>query len=597
MNSFSRENQASLKEAGIDRWAAFGVFCALLFLYGRTLCPTVGVGDSGELITAAYTLGIPHPTGYPLYVLLGKLFLFLFPFGEEAFRMNFFSAVTAAAGGTVFYRWMRALGNPYWIAFSSALTLGCSLSFWSQATVARVYSLNALLICLCLYYGSLPVQTFRTKAWFFFWWGLALANHPLSIIVGILFVALWLLKRDFPLCWKKTVWFVLPGLSLYLLIPLRSLMNPPLDIGNPETLSALWAYFTRAGYWKNQYVDTFSDVPVVIKHYLATVPEEFTWLGVALILVGIYYLIVKKEKDLLFLTGGLFFMNIFLVASHGSIRDIFQWSRYMIPGYIGLSLIIGYGLRFCSEQNSDHLHVSLNRLLKTGLPILLPLLLLWSNFPQNNRSGDYLAYDYNYKILTMLPMNAAIFPMEDNTAYPMMYLQKVLGVRPDVKLHISYYDQGKWIRFDRSRELYFTDLYLDIPPDTVLRPDGLSFRLMNPEDPPPVIKNWGSWQLKGASKTNLSSRDFLTRTLVSQYWYFMALAVKPINNRNAEKLLSYSLDISNDDDRAWARIAFYYHLQGDQKRTEEYLLGALRINPKNKTAAIMLKSIRALQPE
>src|SRR5438876_2633264 len=77
---------------------------ALLFLvYALGACPTIYVGDSGELVTAVHLLGIPHPTGYPLYVLLGKLWTLLLPAGSIAWRMSLFSAGCAAAACGALY--------------------------------------------------------------------------------------------------------------------------------------------------------------------------------------------------------------------------------------------------------------------------------------------------------------------------------------------------------------------------------------------------------------------------------------------------------------------------------------------------------------
>lgn len=606
--NISGENQVSPEGTAIDRWAAFGVFTALLFLYWHTLCPTVGVGDSGELVTAAYTLGITHPTGFPLYILLGKLFIHLFPVGEVAYRMNLFSAVAAAGAGAVFYRLMRVLGNPYRISFSAALTLGCSLSFWSQATVARVYSLNALLTCLCLYYLFLPVQNSQTRARFFFWWGLALANHTLSIIIGMVFIGIWLIKRDFSLKGMKACLFMVPGLSLYLYIPLRSRMNPSLDIGNPETISTLWAYLSREKYWGNRYVETLSDVQDVLRHYLISLPGEFTWLGAALIFVGIYYLVTRREYKILFMALSLFIVNIFLVMSHGSIYDIFQWSRYLIPGYIGMSLVIGYGLRFCCEEQivlsalGSRQSAYLNKLFTWGLPILLPIILLWSHFTHNNRSEDYLAYDYSYKALSLLPEGAAIFPMGDNTAYPMLYLQKVLGIREDVKIHMSYYEQDRWIMFDNSRELFFTDFFQKIPADKTLRPDGLVFRLMNIQDSRPPVRNWESWKVRGIDNPNIIKRDFLIRSLVARYWYFMALAMESLKGGEyTEKLLRHCVDVAYDNDGIWAYVGLYYNHYYEKninpkknlRLAKKYLTGALQINAKNKSVANILEKLQS----
>src|SRR3989338_3480724 len=86
----------------IDYIISIGIFFVTFAIYIRTLCPTVYVGDSGQLIAAAYTLGIPHPPGYPIYCLVGKLFNYI-PVGSIAYRMNLMSAFFASATVAVLY--------------------------------------------------------------------------------------------------------------------------------------------------------------------------------------------------------------------------------------------------------------------------------------------------------------------------------------------------------------------------------------------------------------------------------------------------------------------------------------------------------------
>ena len=78
-----------------DTLIAAGLFLGSLVLYIRTLAPSLLFGDSAEFQTIAHTLGIGHPTGYPVYVLLARLFTLL-PIGEVAYRVNLFSAFCAA---------------------------------------------------------------------------------------------------------------------------------------------------------------------------------------------------------------------------------------------------------------------------------------------------------------------------------------------------------------------------------------------------------------------------------------------------------------------------------------------------------------------
>src|SRR5437868_12679578 len=94
-----------------------GVFAAALLLYVRTLAPSVMPGDYAEFQMCAAILGIPHPTGYPLYVLLGKLFTLL-PVGDVAYRVNLSSAVyMAGAAGLLFAiaaRLIASIGARAW---------------------------------------------------------------------------------------------------------------------------------------------------------------------------------------------------------------------------------------------------------------------------------------------------------------------------------------------------------------------------------------------------------------------------------------------------------------------------------------------------
>ena len=109
-------------------------------------CRTIYVGDSGELVAAVHTLGIPHPSGYPLYVLLGKLWTVLVPVGNIALRMSLFSAFFGAAAAAGLYWLGLMLGLSRWSCLFASLVLACSPSFWSQANIQRVYSLNAFFL-------------------------------------------------------------------------------------------------------------------------------------------------------------------------------------------------------------------------------------------------------------------------------------------------------------------------------------------------------------------------------------------------------------------------------------------------------------------
>jgi len=111
-------------------------------IYLKTACPTVTTGDNGEMIAAPYVLGIPHPTGYPTFCILGKMFTMLFPFGSIGIRMNLYPAFFACLSAVFIYLLLFELFHNKEIAAIGALLFSVSRIFWSQAIVAEVYSMN-----------------------------------------------------------------------------------------------------------------------------------------------------------------------------------------------------------------------------------------------------------------------------------------------------------------------------------------------------------------------------------------------------------------------------------------------------------------------
>ena len=137
-----------------DRWAAVGVAVLALVLYVRSLLPGIGYsGDTAKWQFLGAVGGTPHPTGYPLYLALNKAWVTLVPWGSLAWRANLLSAVCGAAAVGLLVLLLRALDVRLAVAAATAATFAASLTFWSQAVVAEVYTLHLLLltaVTLCL---------------------------------------------------------------------------------------------------------------------------------------------------------------------------------------------------------------------------------------------------------------------------------------------------------------------------------------------------------------------------------------------------------------------------------------------------------------
>jgi hypothetical protein len=124
------------------------VFIVTLAAYARTLLPGAVGGDAGELQYAGPLLALVHPTGQPLYLLLGYLWSHLIPVGSVAYRMNLLAAASGAAACAVVAATLVRLRGSIWVGLSGGLALGFGATFWSQAVIADKYAFGALLAAL-----------------------------------------------------------------------------------------------------------------------------------------------------------------------------------------------------------------------------------------------------------------------------------------------------------------------------------------------------------------------------------------------------------------------------------------------------------------
>ena len=199
-------------------------------IYFWTAAPNVTLLDSGEFVVAAQHFGVPHPTGYPLWTLLAWLFQLL-PLGNAAWEINLFSGFCGAlATGLVAVlfssstRWMLGDRADYWRGLNAVVSLtvawlfAFSESMWSQAVIAEVYTLHALLIGL--YLTSLYVWLRRPESLAllllpFFLLALSFSNHQLSVALAPLpFLAVLLVRRG--VFWDLVVAGAMTVLVVYL---------------------------------------------------------------------------------------------------------------------------------------------------------------------------------------------------------------------------------------------------------------------------------------------------------------------------------------------------------------------------------------------
>jgi len=309
-----------------------------VYAYGAS--PTIYVGDSGELVAAVGTLGIPHPSGYPLYILLGKLWTILCPLGSVAYRMSLFSAAAAAATCGVVLTMTRRAGLATSATVLATGLVAFGASFWSQANIQRVYTLNALFVAIAtaLAFAWHQRRQPRTLWAAFFVCGLGASNHTFMALYGFA-LGLFMLACEPQLLRAPSraarrfaaiaSCFAL-GLLPYLYLPIRSRMNPRLDWGNPETLTKLVDVVLRRDFWQRAWIESPADVIAVARDFVLTLGPELTWPAVALALIGLAS--ARRSGKPALLCVLVIVVNVAAMALHGSRSDIFYLvTAYYIP--------------------------------------------------------------------------------------------------------------------------------------------------------------------------------------------------------------------------------------------------------------------------
>ncbi|HOW28541.1 MAG TPA: DUF2723 domain-containing protein [Elusimicrobiota bacterium] len=239
-----------------------------LYLAGAS--PSIYGGDTGELSVSSSLLGIPHAPGYPLYVLLGKLFSVIIPWGADAYRISLLSSMVTALSVLLIHSILTDIfedgeGGPRATALSwiGALCTAFIPILWDQAQLAEVFSLNLLMACACLklFQKTLTSDGVTRARWatlFVFVFALGMGNHHTLLLLAPGFLFGWWdsLDGSFSDRVRSTLRFITPlaptavgagtlGAGLYLYLPLRAMRHPAINFGDPHTWNRLWAVLTR----------------------------------------------------------------------------------------------------------------------------------------------------------------------------------------------------------------------------------------------------------------------------------------------------------------------------------------------------------------
>jgi hypothetical protein len=429
-----------------DYLTALGVFIAVLAVYWTTLPPTVTGEDAGELIVAAYKLGIPHPPGYPSWCILAHPFTWL-PIGSIGFRVALSSAVFAAGACSVLSLVTIKLTSNRIAALMAGLVLAFSAEFWEQAIIPEVYALNVLFMSISVLLMVLWYESHRPKLLLIFSFvvGLGAANHNTMQLLAPAFLLFVLSVDRQPLKrWKLyggCIGIAASTLVLtYLYLPIRSLANPPVDWGNPETWDNFLAMVKREqfNFMFNQYDRSFGLFIEQSKTLLGYVSGSFTPLGLLFLPLGLWIL-WKRNRHLTGFVAGLSIvlsLVFMVVLNYGSTKqDIWINNVFFIPFFWFIALCFGaaadIGMKKFARNTVEQYGIAC-------MAFVLVAFLAFSHYSTVDKSDYHFAEDYGRNILNQLDENALYIPTADHATFPLMYLQTVEGLRPDVHIGNKY---------------------------------------------------------------------------------------------------------------------------------------------------------------
>ncbi len=561
---------------GGDGWIALAIGALTFGVYASGACRTIYVGDSGELVAAVHVLGVPHPTGYPLYVLLGKLWTLAVAIGSIAFRMSLFSAACAAVASALLYGVARRMGCGRLAALFASLLAAFAPSFWGEANVQRVYALNAVFVIAAIWAALEWWQRRQTRMLLVavFTCAVGATNHTFMALLGLTFGAFALIASPRTVLHPRALVAVsavgVLGLLPYAYLPIASSFDPPLDWGNPETLAAFLDVVLRRDFWERAWLETPADLLPIGIDYVRGIAVELAWVGAALAAFGVW---ASRRSSFSYFLLATMAVNVLAMALHGSRSDLFIWHRYYIPSYLIAALFCGLGVDALAARWGNSIRFA---------SLALPVFLLVSGWTRFDRSDYRIADDFSRQLLATLPPGASLSATDDNVLFVLIYLKMVEGVRPDVDLILQGVAGGApdRLRFDPEKDpLYFSHHPNWDHPELDQIPVGLAFRVWRRDQPLPKLPMPPD-ELPAAADPGVP-RDYLTDNLVGQYYFMLAFTAERDDWNRAAALLERAMREAPNNDVLFYNAGLIYERNGRRKEALDAFRRSHAINPRH----------------
>src|SRR6059058_5378322 len=388
-------NARTISLSRAELFCAGIVFLIALLLYSWTLAPTVTLTDSGELIVVARGLGIAHPPGVPLWIILAHL-ASLIPFGNIAVRINFSSALFAAlacamltltvAELTITASYLatskrrkkvgqqsktaeesgparRLFAAP---AAGAGLLMAFSRTLWSYATITEVYALNTLLILVVFFLmvgwrrRILETQTAKDEqvtihdSWLYaaaFIFGLAMGVHHVTVGLTLPAVAAVVYRTQGLKFFRsrRLLYAALISIgalvAVYAYLPLAASRDPVMNWGNPRSLQEIWWHITG-----RQYRVFFVFSPAIMGAQfvefcrMALREFGFSWLPLTpFVAFAGFATAYKRDRTAFWFLLLIVIADLAYCLSYDIAEDK---DAYYLPAFISIAITAGFGIHW-----------------------------------------------------------------------------------------------------------------------------------------------------------------------------------------------------------------------------------------------------------
>lgn len=432
-------------------------------LYLRTLAPTVGEADTFEMQVNAIKLGVSHGSGYPLYLLLAKLFSLLPLGGTAAFRINFSAAFFGVTAVLALYAICNQIGASRPASWIASLTFGTCFAFWSRATEAEVYTFHLTFIGLLLWISLINFHKLSYKLYLLaFIFGLSLTNHLTTVLLApALVIALapsvWQHLRQIPTAtarWQQVgVWLLVCtllgtlGLSVYLYLPIRW---PAVNHGETMTWDLFKHFLTGQEAQGALRLDAWYTDPSRYVIVFTKVVNALGWLQFLLSLCGLLVLMFWYRRLALITAAAWLSYAFFALSFYVPDPD---YSSFLLPCYYIQAFWIAVAITICTGIVRGNwpawTHVTGIALVYCYL-ILFPALYIASTLPRVDLSDKWAEYRIGQYILSQPLKQGAAILADSQLIAPLYYLQVAEGVRPDLDIIVlSTEDQYRAVLDER----------------------------------------------------------------------------------------------------------------------------------------------------